>query len=273
VQHPQLAVDLKGEGALIITRLQRSQSELELAPGLRGHLMVVDDKNGHVVAELYKPEQRVMHLALAAGRFRVQLRDGDSAFAGEVALEWGGRALVDHTMLVRQDVRDVQVKGHNLDPQRLVASAIARTGAATASSDAWLWAVGARVSVDIDRLRAFGDLQLGTASVTQVEQAHRYLETRLGVGAGPRLGLGPCELFASLSGGLLYVHERVAAAQTYSGGALGAFVSPALAIEVPIVSHLVLALQGELQLSWLRVDDALSLRARPYVSLFVGRHL
>lgn len=127
VQHPQLAVELRGEGALVITRLWRSQSELELAPGLRGHVMVVDDKNEQVVAELWKPRDRAMHLALDAGRFRVQLRDGERAFAGEVALDWGGHVRIDEHSLRRQDLREAQAKGRRLDPQPFIVSTSVRT--------------------------------------------------------------------------------------------------------------------------------------------------
>jgi hypothetical protein len=31
--------------------------------------------------------------------------------------------------------------------------------------------------------------------------------------------------------------------------------------------------QGELQLSWMRVEDALRLRSTPYFTVLVGRHL
>src|SRR6185312_8907226 len=104
--------------------------------------------------------------------------------------------------------------------------------------------------------------------------SHRYVETRAGVGAGPRLRIGPCELFGGLGAGLLYVHERVAAAGgTRTGDALGFYAAPALALEAPLVAHLVLALQAELQVSWLRVDEVMAARATPYLTLLVGRHL
>jgi hypothetical protein len=273
VQHPQLAVELKGEGELVITRLSRSQSELELAPLLQGHVMVVDDKNGQVVAELFKPQHKVMRIALAAGRFRVQLRDGVKAYAGEVALDWGGHALIDRGALHEQDLRDVQVKGRRLDPQPFMVSTAVRAGGATVSSDAWLWAAGARFSYDLARFRTLGDLQMGYGSTSRLGSAHRYVETRFGLGAGPRFALGPFELFTGISAGLLHVHERADGVRALSGSALGAFAAPTLALEIPIVSHLVLALQGELQLAWLRIDGDMAMRTRPYLTLMLGRHL
>jgi hypothetical protein len=275
IQHPQLSVDLHGEGDLVITRLKRADSLLTLAASIGGDFMVVDDANGQVVAQVYKPLGAVARVALGAGRFRVQVRSGAKAYAGEFGLEWGGRATVSERTLEPQDVRWLQTKGLRLDPRQWSFALGARMSSAAAHAESPLYGAGARVAWEHPGLRLFGELSAGAAQSDAGRATRDYLETRVGAGVAPRLRIAPFEALLGIGAGLLWAHERTAPSRELrsatTADALGVYLAPLVGLELALSHDYLLALQSDLQLTLLRIDSEMQLRPIPSVSLALGR--
>lgn len=126
VQHSEARVRLEGRGALIISYPKRSESWLGFAPDVSGHLLIIDDRNGRIVAEVRaRAEVRV---AVAPGRYRVQLRDAGTYATGLLDVPKEGRTLA-RAELQSQEALDVAKKGRAFDtyPWRLAAGPLVAT--------------------------------------------------------------------------------------------------------------------------------------------------
>ena len=163
VQHPQLAVDLKGEGDLVITRLSHAQAVLGLPAAVGGDFLIVDDDNGDVVAQVWKPLGKPAQLALEPGRFRVQLRQDEKLYAAEVGLEWGGQHDLIAEAFERQEVRVAQLKGRLSDPTAGMLLLGGRLGQPTVETRGLAWGGGARCAWDLPGFRLLGEAQLSAA--------------------------------------------------------------------------------------------------------------
>jgi len=71
-QHPNWAVDLAGQGDLVVTDISGSTSGLVMGEGMEGRLYVRDGAE-RLVAELYKPASRELSLVLEPGNYTVLL--------------------------------------------------------------------------------------------------------------------------------------------------------------------------------------------------------
>ena len=282
VQHPQLDVELQGEGDLVITRLTHAGAVLGLPAAVGGDFLIVDDGNGDVVAQVWKPQGRPAQLALEPGRFRVQLRHDSQVYATEVGLEWGGQHALIPESFERQELREAQHKGHALDPSLGVFFVSGRVGRPTVANQGLAWGGAARTAWDLAGLRVLAEAQLSAASAENPILARTYFETRLGAGVGPRFTLAPLSIYVGATLGLLWIHEqatRVARDDAVevlgvprhtSGNALSPYLAPAMSLELPFGRY-VAALQTELQLSVMRIDEQLSMRSTPSLSLSIGR--
>jgi len=268
VQHPEMDVKLEGEGEIAMTNLKRAGSTLVLPKGVGGDFLIVDDKNGRVIAEVRKPEKESRSLALPTGRYRVQLRRGGRIFAGEVALEWGGKRQLDASVLEEQPLVAALTKGSELDPSAWAFSSAGLVGTPVILSD--VVAAGAALGTEhhISGWPVFllTSLQITHAEAKNPAWRYKHLESRLAFGVGYGLYLGPLRLSATLSAGVLLVYERayrleservgpVTGTETRSDGlAAGPCISPGLGLRLPVADAWALLLGAEMQLAFIPVD-------------------
>lgn len=268
VQHPEMDVKLEGEGEIAMTNLKRSSSTLVLPKGVGGDFLIVDDKNSRVIAEVRKPEKETRSLALPTGRYRVQLRRGGRIFAGEVALEWGGRRRLDASVLKEQPLVAALTKGSELDPSAWAFSSLGLVGTPVVLSD--VVAAGAALGTEhhISGWPVFllTSLQLTHAEAKNPVWRYKHLETRLAFGVGYGMHLGPLRLSATLTAGVLLVYERAYrldserisevtdAPLRTDGLAVGPCLNPGLNLRIPVADAWAFLLGGELQLALIPVD-------------------
>ena len=82
VQHSELDVSLSGRGALIVTYPRRAVSTIEFGADVQGHLLIIDDASGRIVAEVYRDGSQPTRLAVPPGRYRIQLRGDEEIRSG-----------------------------------------------------------------------------------------------------------------------------------------------------------------------------------------------
>ncbi|MCB9779702.1 MAG: caspase family protein [Alphaproteobacteria bacterium] len=76
-QHPTLETDLRGRGALALTRPGRATARLHFGPDDAGQILLVHDGSGLVAAEVDKAPGDALTLALAPGDYEVLWRKED----------------------------------------------------------------------------------------------------------------------------------------------------------------------------------------------------
>jgi len=86
VQRPEIALDLKGQGPLVVTQLASARARLVLPAGTDTHYLVYERGSATVMTEAWAQAARSLTLALPAGRFVVQRHGGDQPGAIEVTL-------------------------------------------------------------------------------------------------------------------------------------------------------------------------------------------
>jgi hypothetical protein len=284
VQHPQLEVELQGEGELVVTRLSHAQALLTLPSAIGGDVLVVDADSGQVVAQLFKTAGSVGRLALPAGRFRVQVRQGDAIYTGDVGLEWGGGATLEPSSLERHAFQRSANKGASIGvPHRLLLFAGGRIGTAVVDDSGTAVGGGLRLALEIEGARFSFDAAVGAAHGENRLQERDYLETRVGLSAGPRLSLAPWSLWLGVGTGMLWLHERstrramdgavqhLGVAEHQQADAFGGYLAPQLAVELSLGADFMLSVGGELQLALIGIDDETQLRAGPAALLALGR--
>lgn len=248
VQHPEMSLDLEGEGELIMTVLKRASARLVLPTGVGGDFLVVDDRNGVVFAELSKPASERRVLALPKGRYRVQVRRQDKIFAAEVSLQWGGEKTLHEPMLKRQSLVAALRKGTQLDPSPWELS-IGATGGMPVVLGTGL-AAGSRLSLShhSDELPfdLGGELQFTHAAAGNEAWNYRHFNLRIGLGAAYHRYVGLARFSVALTAGALVLHERAQRSEEERvdmlGGvsarsnslAVGAYISPELRMQVPL---------------------------------------
>jgi hypothetical protein len=285
VQHPQLDVDLRGEGDLVVTRLSRAQAVLSLGATLGGDFMVVDADNGEVVAQVFKSPGAVGRIALPAGRFRVQLRSNDALYSTDVGLEWGGSATIESDALERHGMERSVNKGATLAPHRLLLFAGPRVATAVIANASLLAGGGLRAGLELAAFRVAFDSSFGLAHAENRLQARDYAETRVGLAAGPRMSFAPLSLWFALGAGALWLHEHAtrlaldgaarnlpaSASADTTADALGPYLAPQLTAELALGRDFMLSLSGELQLALIGVDSQMRLRPGPAGALSLGK--
>ncbi|MEN0065087.1 MAG: caspase family protein [Myxococcota bacterium] len=111
-QHANRANYLSGKGNLVITDLHLTSASLALDEDLAGRALV-RDSDGDLVAELIKPEGRVVELGLGAGTYEITFgRRSDGRYAlAQVQLEVGTTAIVGPDDLVWYDGEEAVARG------------------------------------------------------------------------------------------------------------------------------------------------------------------
>ncbi len=269
VQHPEMALDLEGEGELVVTVLERASARLTLPAALSGDFLVVDDHNGRVFAEVRKTDRRDLILALPAGRYRVQLRRAGKIYAGEVALEWGGRRTLASGDLSEQALVAALIKGSELDPRPFAIRSGALAAAPTALGTGTAYGGDLGLEIRLGQWPVFLMAGLSMAGVQASNDVWRYrhLEFRLTAGLGYGLWLGPVRLAASVGLGALIVEEHAVRRDASRVGpvtgvatsddqvSIGPSLVPGLALRIPVSDAWALSLRGEVPITFLSVED------------------
>lgn len=116
VQHPELRVDLRGQGEMVMTRLLRAQATLVLDDDLAGAFLIADARSGRVLFEVHKPSSRALALAVPARRLRIQRRAGSRWSHAEIDVTRGGQAVLGAGDLVEAPRVAGRGRGIDLDP-------------------------------------------------------------------------------------------------------------------------------------------------------------
>ena len=109
-QHPFFHRDLGGHGDFVFTDLTQTTSSLVFDEQLAGRLFV-RDAQGALVAELAKPRNESVELALGPGTYAVVLQQGDRRFEAEFEIGEAEHMLVDDLEFVAIDAETVRARG------------------------------------------------------------------------------------------------------------------------------------------------------------------
>jgi hypothetical protein len=223
VQHSELDVALSGRGAVVLTYPRRAEAALAFGTDVRGHLLIVDDATGRVAGECVRDSATPAILALAPGRYRVQVRDGAVVRVGIVTLA-GGVRRVGRDELPVQPTYSVLAKGAAWDPFPLLVGAGPTAGTAPLLGAALGPAGAAGLALYLERRRS-GVLRPGVGLVVTYATAdaplwrHEMWDVALTIGGTARLDGEPwaAGLVVRTGPELLYEtgtrreHERIAA--------------------------------------------------------------
>ena len=272
IQHGEASIDLKGSGALIITYPKRAHAWLEFGPQVRGHVLIVDDRSKRIVAEVLTHDRQ--KVAMAPGRYRIQLREQERFRSGLVDVVEGG-TIVKRSALDVQSTLAVVEKGATFDPLpwRL------RTGATLRSSfvQGFTGAVGIDAEVArqwTDRWRVALEAKAGYARAER-DVVRQQLETTFAVGTD-FVGsvLSEVDLLAGVRLGVVWVAQRVERADDRiesleltavdeGRSAVGPMASAVLAVEYFPWTQLGVRTAAHAAIAWLSVDGGIN--ARPVV--------
>lgn len=174
VQHSELKVDLYGQSELIVTYPREADVRMIFGAEISGHVLIVDDASGRIVAELYSDTGTERELAVPRGRYRVQVRRQGTFRSGLVRADGGSRR-VRLAELRPQEALAVMTKGAAFDPHPWEISAAGGVGrAAVAGFDpvpfasigvTWRWHPRFHLAV-----RGFVGYQQADGSPWQLEQ-------------------------------------------------------------------------------------------------------
>ncbi|HMV67769.1 MAG TPA: caspase family protein, partial [Myxococcota bacterium] len=93
-QHPNYALDLKGQGDFVMTDLRAGATRLVLDDRIDGRLWVADD-DGDLFAEVDKVVGSPLELSVPAGRYRLTLQAQPNRWVVDVVVPAGGTLVVD----------------------------------------------------------------------------------------------------------------------------------------------------------------------------------
>lgn len=208
-QHPEMELEQAGEGELVLSELERARALLELPAALAGDLLLLDARQGRVLFEVKKAAGAPVTLALPTRRVRVQLKDaGGVTRAGEVALEWGGRRVLDVNALEEVQAVAVAQRGGVADATPWIVGASARV---TASSFA---VPGLGISALVERrlyslpLFVLASASVGFSESERVGTMFTHTSGRFGLGLGSELFVGALRLAGGLVGGVEVLAQK-----------------------------------------------------------------
>jgi hypothetical protein len=210
IQHPNVKIDLHGQGQLVLSEPGRHHSRLTLGVEAPGHWLVANAASHAVVADVSKPEG-ALTLALPSGAYIVRLRTETGVLRREVQVPVDGVVVVRDAELERaSSLRAVAVKGG-----AAAQLAVSVSGAVASGLVSGLSAqpgVELRFRRDAPVFKALNQLSLaaswrtGSGALTN----YRADELQLGVGSGHRFVFSALSLFVGLElGALLVLQSRL----------------------------------------------------------------
>lgn len=118
LQHPTLALQLRGSGPVVLTHLDRARSRLVLPSGADVQYLIYRRPGETLVAEAWGRSRRPAIVALPAGRFVVVRRGTGAPGAIELWLPYGGERRVSNADFVSLPEQVLSRKGANLSLRR-----------------------------------------------------------------------------------------------------------------------------------------------------------
>jgi hypothetical protein len=127
-QRPELVVDLRGHGPLVLTTLAADSARLVLPPGDAAHYLVFEKDETALLAEAWGSPEAPTTLAVAPGAFVVHRRDTAArrggraaAFAAEITVAAGQRAALAPSDFVRVAPERLTARGGAVElyPRRI----------------------------------------------------------------------------------------------------------------------------------------------------------
>ncbi len=201
VQHPNLKVDLHGQGQLVLSEPARSHSKLTLGVDSPGHWLITQTATHAVMADVTKPTG-TLTLALPPGSYTVRLRTDAGVLSRQVQVPADGTVVLRDAELERASgLRAVAVKGGS--PAQL---ALSLAGAISSGLVGGLSAqpgVDLRFRFDLPVFKALNEISVaatwrtGTGALTQFVQhelqaqvgtGHRFIFPSLSILVGVDLG-------------------------------------------------------------------------------------
>jgi hypothetical protein len=184
VQHPQITIDLRGEGELSLTRLDRAAATLTLQPGLSGSFLVVDDRRGDVLFEVEKAAGAPLSLAVPPRRLRIQQRLGATQRIAGADVARGSRVVVADEDFVVVNRVAARARGGDVDPSPWGVFGGLAVGTAPAAAR---WTTGALLSAQRRLFDSAGFIDVGvlvgTGAGDDALRTWREREARLWLGA------------------------------------------------------------------------------------------
>lgn len=269
VQHSELDVRLAGQGSLVLAFVKSARALLELDPAVHGHLLIVDDASGRIVAEYQRSPGGPGRVAMSPGRYRIQLRREGEIRVGLIEVSDGVTRLSLDELEARPAVALLR-KGSGADPYPT------RVGAAAAVATSAVKEFGALPLVQLwldhhlwPRVRVGPQLAVGYSRVSAPIWRYAQLEWSALAAADWEVMADPVALLLGARLGLTAVHQQgrhqqegriaqVVEAETRSSSmALGPKAALSLAAERWLGPRMALRLSAEPALWLLRVDGSL----------------
>ncbi len=213
LQRPQVHVDLRGEGELVLTQPGQATARLTLGVESAGHWLVVDRKTQRLVADLVKPGGPVS-LALPPGSYAVRLRTDRQVFERTVTVPEAGTVVVKDAELEQASLQRVALKGGAPVELALSAGGVVASGLVAG--------LQAQPGVDV-RLRRDGHLvsflnqlsaEVSWRTGASPNAGFAQNEVQVAFGAGHRFQLAApwgaarsASLALGLAAGALFVHQ------------------------------------------------------------------
>lgn len=110
-QHVTLETDLVGKGEIPLSFPARSRTVLVLRPAAAGDYLIQARPSGSVIAEVHKIAGEPVRLAIAAGSYRVIVRQGDRARACRAEVAPGSVTVFSPAQCVRIEIESTARKG------------------------------------------------------------------------------------------------------------------------------------------------------------------
>jgi len=110
-QHPSFDLDLVGTGELVLSMPGKARSALVFPAPLQGHYIVASQPRMDIVLEVDKTAGKPLRLAIPPGRYVLRKPEGSSVGLLALELPYGGERQVDERQMIRQNYREVTMKG------------------------------------------------------------------------------------------------------------------------------------------------------------------
>ncbi len=279
-QHPGVKQSTFGEGEIVLAQLHQGVSTLTL-DGLVGQILVVDDVTERVMAEMRVTTPRSMKIALAPGRYRINVRNEGTSRAGKIILPVGGQIHVSRNQLKSQPLWASLAKGAGADPSPWTAGIGGGVGMSALDANAIVYYGSTHLSYALrGRLRVGGrlNLQYGKNENQTFSMTDWQIDAAGGVGYAWSWGRFGLEPWADLGVGYMWRKAVRHDADTLSflqgisrdrnSGALQGSVGAHVVISMALTSRWTLLFVPEVRGVFFKEDDAVVIR--PQVRAVLG---
>ena len=243
VQHPNVKVDLHGQGQLVLSEPSLSRSKLTLGVDAPGHWLITQAATHAVMADVTKPAGPLT-LAMPAGTYTVRLRSDAGVLTRQVQVPADGVVVVRDAELDRaSSLRAVAVKGSS--PAQLALSVGGGISSGLVGGLTTEPGVDVRFRIDLPLFKALNEISAAASWRTGTGALTQFVEHELQV----QVGTGHRFTFAALSvvlgvdlGALLVLQSNLPSLpERTSAGPLGLLV---VELRVPLAGPLEATLLG-----------------------------